>query len=136
VREAPGILVSLPKGVQVLDVLVNGKPVPASLEKSMPDSSAGQRDRGWSLFYTSLPKDGFDLALKLGGTDTVKLMVGVYDFSFSLPQIPDFPVNPRPDYLMLAPYTGISDCTIVGKSFDMSANHCGLPECAGFRQAL
>jgi hypothetical protein len=123
VREAPGILVSLPKGVQVLDVLVNGKPVPASLEKSMPDSSAGQRDRGWSLFYTSLPKDGFDLALKLGGTDTVKLMVGVYDFSFSLPQIPDFPVNPRPDYLMLAPYTGISDCTIVGKSFDMSANH-------------
>jgi hypothetical protein len=120
-REAPGILVSLPKGVQVLDVVVNGKPVPVPFEKG-GDPGTAQRNRGWSLFYTSVPKDGFDLALKLGGPDTVKLTVGVYDVTFSLPQIPDFPVKPRPDYLMLAPYTGISDCTIVGKSFDLSAS--------------
>jgi hypothetical protein len=70
----------------------------------------------------ALPKEGFDLALKLAGPGISKLKVGVYDFTFSLPQVPDFQFAPRPDYLMLAPYTGLSDCTIVGKSFDLPAS--------------
>lgn len=116
-REAPAILFSLPKDINVTDATVNGKPVPPRFEKGGYGRQSG--DRGWTIFYTSVPKQGFDLTLKLSSAGAIK--ASVYDISFGLPELPGQQVKPRPDYLMPVPYMPISDTTIITKTFDIPA---------------
>lgn len=116
-RGAPAMLITFPNGIAQSDVLVNGKPIPPAFEKG--GSKSDRSREGWYLFYTSLPKEGISLRLKLNASDTSKLKLGLYDITFSLPQVPDMQIGARPDYLMPAPYFVFSDTTIVSKSFEI-----------------
>ncbi|HEY6328303.1 MAG TPA: M20/M25/M40 family metallo-hydrolase, partial [Blastocatellia bacterium] len=116
-REAPGMMVSMPSSLGVSNVLVNGKPIPAAFEKGGPDR--GSSNWPWNLVYTSVPKDGFDLSFEVNSGNGSKVAITLYDFIFALPQIPNEQLTPRPDYLMVAPYFGVSDTTVVSKVYDL-----------------
>ncbi|HVF57381.1 MAG TPA: M20/M25/M40 family metallo-hydrolase [Pyrinomonadaceae bacterium] len=111
-RRAPLMLVHADATTEVLRAFVNGKPT-RSGETGSQNSSEG----GFRLSYAAPPPEGLELLLEIRAASTLKL--SVRDVSYELPEIPEHTYKPRPAYMMPAPSFGMSDTTVVGKTFSL-----------------
>ncbi|HKV37851.1 MAG TPA: hypothetical protein VJX67_01465, partial [Blastocatellia bacterium] len=120
IRNGPLMVLKLSNGVQVLGGTINSQPIPEGDggEKGLGADPNPPSDQVWSLLFAAAPRDGFDLLLRI--KQQGKLTVTVSDVTSGLPEIPGSSYKPRPDYVMPAPYLGISDTTIVTKSFEIN----------------
>ncbi|HKX29247.1 MAG TPA: M28 family metallopeptidase [Blastocatellia bacterium] len=107
-RQAPVLTVYWNREVELTEISINGKRV---VEENA--DSARPFDRSQKLSYFGVPEGGIELSLKLKSPGRVVL--GVEDRSYGLPQIPQQPYRGRPDHLMALPFQD-SDCTVVSKS--------------------
>ncbi|MGH9763535.1 MAG: hypothetical protein ACREDR_39910, partial [Blastocatellia bacterium] len=118
-RQAPIMLIELPQSAQVLGGSVNSEAIPNDDGggKGLGAQENHPADQVWSLLFAAIPKEGFDLTLQVRHQGN--LHVTLLDVTSGLPDLPGFSYKPRPDNLMLAPYMGISDTTIVRHSFEV-----------------
>lgn len=108
-RQARVLRIYLDTKVQVLQTILNGKPI-------HNDTNKNQLGNSWGLHYFVPPKEGIELTLVIKSPQSVKLQV--VDQSDGLPKIPGKSFQARPDYMMPTAFGyGVSDSTLVSKSF-------------------
>jgi hypothetical protein len=79
----------------------------------------------WRLYYDILPHDGIHLTFRTDPGNAITVVA--VDSSYALPTIPEFPIRPRPPYLINEPNTANfdsdfqSDKTQIRKSFTLTA---------------
>lgn len=103
-RGAPSVRVYLDSEVEVLNAMVEGKPV---------DQDGAPR-RHWGMNYQALPPEGINLTLQVRSNEPVKIRV--MDQSYELPQL-SASQKARPADTMPASLLPYSDSTLISKTF-------------------
>ena len=103
-RGAPAVRVYLDSEAEVLNAVVEGKPV---------DQEGGPRRR-WGMNYQALPPEGINLMLQVRAHEPVKIRV--MDQSYELPQL-SASQKARPADTMPASLLPYSDSTLISKTF-------------------
>jgi len=107
-RQAPALSIYWKQELKADVTAVNGKRV----SEAKPDaarSSEGYR----RISYSGLSNEGFELSLEIKSSGPVELKVD--DWSYGLPEIPNYSYKSRPDYIVASPLL-FSDCTVVTKT--------------------
>ncbi|MGH7949498.1 MAG: hypothetical protein ACREQF_09760, partial [Candidatus Binataceae bacterium] len=106
-RGAPVMMIVVEPGVVVRSATVSGK------------SSGGTPSDGWAGWFWGVPKDGFDLVLKLSSQGTFRLTVT--DLTWQLPAIEERGFVPRPPDVMPRPWPVVDSTTQVTRSFNVGS---------------
>lgn len=104
-REAPIVLLSIPKQAAVRAAWVNGKPFPAL----QPGSDY------WEMEYLGMGKEGIEVTVETQGQASVQVQAA--DVSYGLPQLPGSHANGRPGDLLPARLP-FDDTTVVVKRYE------------------
>ncbi|HEX8355699.1 MAG TPA: M20/M25/M40 family metallo-hydrolase [Pyrinomonadaceae bacterium] len=108
-RDAESVYVQLNSEAELFAVEVNGKRV----DFKTPVAVGGEKR--WGMRYYALPKEGFEMSLRVRPKGPLKL--SIFDQSHGLPQVAGSPLRPRPDDLMPAPHAAYSDATLVSNVY-------------------
>lgn len=119
-RQAPIMRIYVNSNTEILAAVVNRKRI--ANNNTRAHIEPGNR---WELNYYALTKEGIELTLEVKSSQPLEIRV--VDQSDGLPEIPGISFKTRPNDMMPIPF-GVSDSTLVSKSFAFGTRTAGLPE--------
>ncbi|MEY2511473.1 MAG: hypothetical protein QOE26_2236 [Verrucomicrobiota bacterium] len=107
------VRVTSPRGAERMSVQFNTGILSATVD-GKPLTSDPTTQKGWSLLYLALPKEGIELVIETRSAPP--LAVRLMDESYGLPRLEGEKLKDRPAYMMPAPFFR-SDFTLVSRNF-------------------
>lgn len=105
-----------PRGAERISVQISAGVLSAAVDgkRLMPNATATEPQKNWSLYYFALPKEGMELALETRSTSP--LAMRIVDESYGLPLLDGARFTGRPAHMMPAPFFR-SDFSLVSRDF-------------------